>query len=74
MNRSLRYGYGLSKQDLAGILSWMHGEDLSESARKTLNLKVDGLILVRYLTALSVVSLFRFYKDLYLKLKMYKGL
>jgi len=45
INRSLRYGYGLSKQDLAAILSWMHGEDLSESARKTLNLKVDGLIL-----------------------------
>ncbi|XP_065065333.1 uncharacterized protein LOC135691407 [Rhopilema esculentum] len=45
VNRTLRYGYGLSKEDLAAILSWMHGEDLSESARKHLNLKVDGLIL-----------------------------
>eukprot|EP00794_Sanderia_malayensis_P018899 gene18899-20801_t len=44
VNRSLRYGYGLSKEDLASILSWKHGEDLSESTRKALNQRVDSLI------------------------------
>ncbi|XP_065675932.1 uncharacterized protein LOC136072012 isoform X2 [Hydra vulgaris] len=43
-NKPLRQGFGLTNEEIAQILSWQHGEDLSESCRKKLNFRISTLI------------------------------
>lgn len=45
-NKPLRQGYGLSSQEISQVLSWQHGEDVSETCRKKLNAKINSLIQV----------------------------
>lgn len=43
-NKSLRHGYGLTNQEIGQVLSWQHGEDMSESCRKRLNQRISNLV------------------------------
>ena len=56
VNKPLRHAYGLTNEELSQIFSWQHGEDLSESSRKKLNLRIDSLI-QQYCTKLSTVCI-----------------
>lgn len=49
-NKPLRQGYGLSSQEISQVLSWQHGEDVSETCRKKLNAKINSLIQVCSIT------------------------